>query len=148
ALAILADRHSHRYSEDLRRDAMRLVDVGAPLKTIADLMRVPMALRKVKPGAADLALSVIDALDDQRLIHAYMPVSLRRMKLWLRCIEIAKDAGPEFIEWVAKHSFEIGGTPHEVLNFLSDLKDWIQACHRASVPKHILKAILGEHYFN
>src|SRR5262249_12608694 len=57
ALAILADRHSHRYSEDLRRDAMRLVDVGAPLKTIADLIRVPMTLRKVKPGAADLALS-------------------------------------------------------------------------------------------
>jgi hypothetical protein len=121
-------------SENLRLDATRLVDVGAPLKTIADLMHVPMAFRKIKPAAAELGLSVIGALDDQRLIHAYLPDSLPRMKLWLRCIQIAKYAGPEFVEWVAKHSLEVGGTPDEVLFFLSDLKDWVRACH----PRHIL----------
>jgi hypothetical protein len=117
---------------------------GAPLKTIADLMRVPMAVRKIKAGAADLALSVNNPLD-QRLIHAYMPLSLPKMKLWLRCIKIAEDAGPEFIEWVAKHSLEIGRAPSEAVNFLIDVKDWVQACHRASVPKHIFKAILGRY---
>jgi hypothetical protein len=151
ALAIFSDCYSSAFPygatldnfrrlESLRRDAMRLVDSGAPLKMIADLMCVPMAVRKIKPGAADLALSVINAFGDQRLIHAYMPFSLPKMTLWLRCIKISEDAGPEFIEWIAKHSLEIGRAPFEVINFLIDVKDWVRACHRASDPIHIFKA--------
>ena len=66
------------------------------------------------------------------------------MKLWLRCIHLVKGLGPEFIEWVAKHSHEIVGAPREVLSFLSDLTDWVTACHRASVPPHIFNAIIGD----
>jgi hypothetical protein len=113
--------------------AARLVETGAPLKKIADLMGVPMAFRKIKPGAADLALSVVNALHDQRLVHAHIPTSLPRMKLWLECIHLAKELGPEFVEWVAKHSHEIGSVPGEVLNFLSDLADWVRACNRAAI---------------
>jgi PcfJ-like protein len=136
-----------RASEDRIREAIRLVYAGAPLNKIANLMRVPMAFRRVKPGAADLALSVANALDDQRLVHAHMPDSLPRMKLWLRCIKLADGLGPEFVEWVAKHSHEIGGTPSEVLSFLSDLSDWVTACHRASVPPHVFNAITGDKGF-
>jgi PcfJ-like protein len=125
-------------------EATQLVEAGAPLKKIADLMSVPMAFRKVKPAAADLALFAMDALRNERLAHAYMPNSLPRMKLWLRCIHLAKGLGPEFVEWVAKHCHEIGGTPIEVLSFLSDLTDWITACHRASVPPHIFNSIIGK----
>ena len=126
------------------RRAAELVEAGAPLKKIADLMRIPMAFRKVKPAAADLALYVVNAVHDQRLVHAYMPDSLPRMKLWLRCIHLVKGLGPEFIEWVAKHSHEIAGAPREVLSFLSDLTDWVTACHCASVPPHIFNAIIGD----
>jgi putative DNA primase/helicase len=136
-----------RASEDRIQEAIRLVEAGAPLNKIASLMHVPMAFRRVKPGAADLALSVANAFDDQRLVHAHMPESLPRMKLWLRCIKLADGFGPEFVEWVAKHSLEIGGTPTEVLSLLSDLTDWVQACHRATVPKHIFKAVLGDRIF-
>jgi len=125
-------------------NATQLVEAGAPLKKIADLMSVPMAVRKVKPAAADLALSAIGALRNERLVHAHMPDSLPQMKLWLRCIHLAEGLGPEFVEWVAKHCHEIGGTPSEVLSFLSDLTDWVTACHRASVPPHIFNAIIGE----
>src|SRR5262249_17499436 len=52
--------------------AAELVEAGAPLKKISDLMCIPMAFQKVKPAAADLALSVVNAVHDQRLIHAYM----------------------------------------------------------------------------
>ena len=141
-LALVAQGRSRE--EDLTNEAVRLVEAGAPLKKIADLMGVPMAFRKVKPSAADLALYVIDALPDPRLVYAYMPSALPRMKLWFRCIHLAKDLGPEFIEWVAKHSHEIAGAPHEVLSFLSDITDWVTACHRASVPPHIFKAISGD----
>ena len=57
-------------------NATQLVEAGAPLKKIADLMSVPMAVRKVKPAAADLALSAIGALRNERLVHAHMPDSL------------------------------------------------------------------------
>jgi hypothetical protein len=125
-------------------DAKRLVEGGVSLKIIADLMHIPMAFRKIKPGAADLALSVVDAFDDYRLVHTYMPDSLPKMKLWLSCIRLAKDAGPEFVGWAAKHSLEIGSTPREAVHFLSDLRDWVRACQRANIPKHIFNAILRE----
>lgn len=122
--------------------------LARPLKKIADLVGVPVAFRKVKPAAADLALSAIDALRDERLVHAHMPDSLPRMQLWLRCIHLAKGLGPEFVEWVAKHCHEIGGTPSEVLHFLSDLADWVTACHRASVPPHIFNAKKDDPFHN
>jgi hypothetical protein len=138
---------SNRRPENVREHAARLIEAGAPLKTIADLMRVPMAFRKIKPGAADLALYAVDAFHDQRLIHAYMPDSLPQMKLWLRCIGLAKECGPEFVEWVAKQSPTISGTPNEVVSLLRDLMDWVQACDRASVPQHVINAFLGDDRF-
>ena len=53
--------------------AAELVEAGVPLKKIADLMGIPMAFRKVKPAAADLALYVVNAMHDQRTrscVHA------------------------------------------------------------------------------
>ena len=126
-----------------QKEAAQLVDVGARLKVIANLMQMPMAFRKIKPGTADLALYVMDAFDDQRLIHASMPDSLPKMKLWLQCIRLAKDLGAGFVEWVAKHALEIGGSPIEVLSFLSDIKDWVGACLRASVSPHNVEGSFG-----
>jgi PcfJ-like protein len=109
-------------------EAVRLIEVGAPLKIIADLMRVPMAFRKVKPGAASLVFSGF-TLDVQRPVHTYMPDSLPRMKLWLRCVWVTERAGHEFVGWAAKHALEIGGTFDEIRNFLVDLMDWVDACY-------------------
>jgi hypothetical protein len=124
---------------DLVDEAVRLINAGAPLRTIADLMCIPMAFQKIKPGSADLAFWVDDVPDVQRLVHAYMPESLPRMKLWLRCVHQARSVGPEFVEWVAKHSFEIAGSAREVLSFLIDLGDWVEACYlsRASVDGNL-----------
>ena len=79
ALAVF-DGHRFNLSVADRRDdndarhveAARLIEIGAPLKTIADLMSVPMAFRKVKPGAASLVFSGF-TLDVQRSVHTYMP---------------------------------------------------------------------------
>jgi hypothetical protein len=110
---------------DKAKEAKRLVEAGAPMKTIADLMGIPMAFRKVKPGAAELAFDVANVPDIQRLVHAYMPESLPRMKLWLRCIARVKNRGAssEFIEWVAKNASEMPG-----LDFVSDIMDWVNVC--------------------
>ena len=78
------DELDKKYS-DLKRignEAEALVEAGAPLRKIADLMRMPMAFRKIKPRAADWTLaSIAHSAWDKRLIHAYMPETLPRMKL-------------------------------------------------------------------
>jgi hypothetical protein len=100
------------------------------------LMRVPMAFRKVKPGAADLALYAVGACEDPRLVDAYLPDSLPMMKLWLQCLYWAGPVGPDFVEWTARHATEIAGTRQETLSILMDLADWVRACHRTRAPSH------------
>jgi hypothetical protein len=141
-LAIFGLR-SGRANFNLIPEAKRLVEVGARLRNIAGLMGVPMAFRRVKPGAVDLALAVADAFEDPRLMDAHMPESLREMKLWLRCINLAHGVGPDFVQWTARHATEFGGSPAEAIGILRDIADWVRACYRASVPPHIRRAILG-----
>jgi hypothetical protein len=122
-------------SQPEQREAMALVERGAPLKKIADLMCVPMALQKVKPGATDLALKAIEiCARDERLFHAQLPNSLPRMKTWLKAVIFASDLGPEFVEWTAKHAFEISENYTEIRSFLQDTEDWVRACLGPSVP--------------
>jgi hypothetical protein len=133
-----------RASVGLVPEARRLVEAGAPLRTVARLMRIPMAFRRVKPGAADLALSAVGACEDPRLVDAYLPDSLPMMTLWLRCLELAGPVGPDFVEWTARHATEIAGTPQETLSILTDLADWVRACHRASAPSHGRGNVVGD----
>ncbi|MCP4304566.1 MAG: hypothetical protein GY788_06775 [bacterium] len=115
--------------------AARLVERGAPLRQIAGLMDVPMSLRRVKPGAADAAIRMLRShkLADA-LIHTYMPDSLPRMKAWLAAVEFASRTGRNFVEWTAKHAFEIAGRTDEIVSFLSDTADWITACNPSDDP--------------
>jgi hypothetical protein len=141
-LAIFGTR-SHGVNVTLLPEAKRLVERGAPLRKIAELMGVPMAFRRVKPGGAHLALAVADAFEDLRLIDAYMPESLTTMKVWLNCIHFAQDVGPDFVAWTSRYAIEIGGCRSDAASILKDIADWVRACYRASVPPHILRAIRG-----
>jgi hypothetical protein len=127
--------------EAARLEAARLVEGGAPLRRIAELMRIPMAFQRVKPGAANLALAVADAFEDPRLIDAHLPDSLTKMKLWLQGMSIAQDLGPDFAKWTSRQATEIGASVDEVTSILSDIADWVRACYRASVPPRIRRAI-------
>jgi len=138
---------SVRANVSLVPEAKRLVEGGAPLRKIAELMGVPIALRSVKPGTARLVLAIADAFEDPRLIDAYMPESLTKMKVWLKCIYLAQHVGPDFVAWTSRHATEIGGSPGEATTILSDIADWVRACYRASVPPHIRRAILGDQSF-
>ena len=121
-----------------RRQAAALVEAGVPLKSIAGLMGVPMAFRKVKPGAVDPTISyIIHNGWDKRLIHAFMPSSLRPMKLWLNAILRSVDLGDDFVEWVARHVLDISGSPDQLLSLLYDIKDWVRAGRPARIPRSI-----------
>ena len=134
------DPEVKEYAEIMRigHEAAALVEAGAPLKIIADLMRVPVAFRKIKPGAADWPLSyIVHSAWDKRLIYAYMPDTLPGMKLWLDAIGRSSDLGCDFVEWVAKHVLEIPGSTDQVIGSLYDIKDWVRASQRARTPQHM-----------
>ena len=98
--------------DDLRDrciEARHLVDVGAPLGQPAEIMGLPMALRKVKPGAARAATSVIDVFRDQPdLIHSFLPESQAAMVRWLTAVKFAATYGPPFVEWTARNAAGMG----------------------------------------
>jgi hypothetical protein len=130
ALSIFRDR-LQRQDEGLVLGAKRLIESGAKLRDIATLMGIPMSFRKVKPGAAHIALRIVDAVDDPRLLDAYLPSSLQGMKKWLRCLIEAKRGGNKFVEWVAKHAFAIEGKPDDTYDTVREVSDWVRASNIA-----------------
>lgn len=119
-----------------RLKAQHLVEIGAPLKKIADFASIPMALRKVKPGATALASRSHEIFaNDPNLIHAYMPQSLPRMRRWLGAIALAKDRSRslEFAEFVAKNFSELNSVNNERMAWVEDTADWVRACAH---PEH------------
>ena len=137
-------RGSSGANVNLVSEAKQLVEGGARLRKIAELMGVPMAFRRAKPAAGHLALAVVEAFEDPRLIDAHMPESLPKMKLWLKCVRLAQRVGPDFVQWTSRHAIEIRGSPDEVVSILKDIEDWVLACYRARVPTHIRRAILSD----
>jgi hypothetical protein len=112
-----------------RLEALHLVYSGAPLRRVAEAAGVPMALRKVKPGAAHLALEVVEFLAHQPdLVHAYMPLPLPRMKPWLRAVRFAARVSSEFGQFTARNFCKVGGTLNEDVHWLEDVADWVRAC--------------------
>jgi len=107
------------------------------------MIGVPLALRKVKPGAAHWARSIFDGLRmPSRLFEAYMPEALPSMKIWLKSVRYASHLGSDFAEWTAKHALEISSAAHGNA-LLDDLMDWVRACNQKRSPQPILRVVLG-----
>jgi hypothetical protein len=141
AVAIYIDADKQRNQE-----TAMMVEAGAPLRRVAEVMNIPMALRWVKPRAARAALAAAEVCRrDPKLFHAHMPDSLPRAALWLRAIRRADDSGPEFVEWTAQHCLQISNEPEALFSTLDDLSDWVKAGYRAQVPPHVRRALLGRH---
>jgi PcfJ-like protein len=116
-------------SETARRvqEATDLIERGARLRDVAAVMRVPMALRHVKPGAAHLAWPCHNA----EWVTSRMPDSLPRMRTWLRAVCYAeREGGSDFAEWTAAHALQIPGRGARIALSLSDIVDWVRASRR------------------
>jgi hypothetical protein len=142
ALAVYGDMASHwdkrdafssLWETEVRENARRvqeaadLIERGARLRDVAAVMRVPMALRRVKPGAAHLAWPCHNA----EWVTSRMPDSLPRMRTWLRAVQYAEgEGGSDFAEWMAAHALQIPGREVQIASSLSDIVDWVQASCR------------------
>ena len=138
ALAIYSEEHSRANMEE----GAEMVRAGAPLNHIASVMKVPMALRKIKPGAADVGLGLVKIFSDTpNLIHSFMPDTTPAMKVWLLAVHHASQLGGPFVGWTAKNSMRFGRAKDEVLAPLYNISDWVKASYAASVPEHVLRAL-------
>ena len=89
---------------DQAAEATRLVERGAKLSTIAELVEVPLALRKCRPGVVHLALLLDNKtrndtdIDLSRLIGTYLPTTTSRASgaglgpSMVRCVSVARIA--------------------------------------------------------
>jgi PcfJ-like protein len=146
----LALCHGRRTKTGGAEEAKQLVESGAPLRRIAGLMGLPWAMRRIKPGAAHIAVDCLWL--DQRLICAYLPESLPRQKLWLRTVRYANIIGGiEYAEWVARHVCGMGNvTEQQAGHIVSDGADWRRAVARGDKfvtrrfdPAMSLKTVMG-----
>jgi PcfJ-like protein len=131
-------------------EAAALVDKGASLKRVADTMKVPIHLQRLKPGAFIGAPPALLS-DDSKLFHTYLPETTRDARMWLAAIDRAEDKqiGRPFERWVARNAhlfppgrYEIhpgpGGRPrrvwvparHVMKATVHDIADWVRACKR------------------
>jgi PcfJ-like protein len=111
-------------SKKRAQETATLIERGARLRDVAAVMQIPMALRRVKPGAAHLAHPCHNA----EWVTSLMPDALPQMRIWLRAVDYAyRHGGPNFAEWTAAHVLQIPGRESQIAAFLSDIKDWVQA---------------------
>jgi hypothetical protein len=141
---IQEDQHAF----DQRRNYVAdLVERGAALREVAAQFDVAMALRKIPPCAAHLALECGAVFDERpHLLHAYLPASQPGAKRWLRAVAKAREFGPPFVEWTARNAGHMGRTTAAVLAMVGDIADWVRASYVAGVPDHVLQVATGNEW--
>jgi PcfJ-like protein len=118
-LAYLTYVHS-RGDQDKRNAASAMVDRGVMLRDIAAIWELPMALRRVKPGAVHL---VFGLLQKRPQLLDHMPEPLPQMRRWLIAVRNAESlGGGDYATWVARNWSDIRD-----LQEMQDLGDWITA---------------------
>jgi PcfJ-like protein len=112
-------------------DAIKMVDRGVKLNQIASFMDVPMWARKLKPAVAHWFCYMPDEL------HWYLPEKTWEQRLWLRAFKSRGTGNPDFATndpdfayWSAKNALKIGNRIRPVLDFLSDMNDWLKEAKR------------------
>lgn len=125
-------------------EAINLVEQGALLKHVADVMGVSMAMRKIAPHAAHIGATATRAFADAPdLIHAFLPSRRADIGPWMSAVANAMRCGPTFARWAARHYFEFGGGA-KANRWLADIGDWVRACNldaprRANVPSLVTR---------
>jgi len=136
----IAAQNSHSVKE-----AMWLINSGVKLRTVAGLMQVPMALRKVKPGAIGAAGTLLDSDYEIEnlceLIHAALPADTAGQRRWLRALSWASALGGPYVEWVARNSHQLGDTNETTIAQVADIRDWVRACYISGIPRHVQRAL-------
>lgn len=91
------------FCEKTRDEALRAVNAGAPLRSVAELLRLPFWLRRLPPDAFRGQIPPLPCSRDfARRIATRLPRNRRIAHAWLEAVSFAlKAAGEDFALWVA-----------------------------------------------
>jgi hypothetical protein len=90
-----------------------------PVSGVASFIDIPMWTRKLKPAVAHWFGYVPDDL------HCYLPEKTWEQRLWLRAFMSRGADNPDFAYWIARNVLKVGKSIGPVLDFLSDMNDWV-----------------------
>ena len=136
-LAGIADLPDHAKFKQVA--AIRAVRRGLALKTVADIVEIPLAFRRIKPGAVGIV-----GWDPELsgLIYAFLPESTAAQRRWLRMVKQAEDLGAPYVEWVGRNFAGLGAsTIEQGTAQIGDIKDWVRASYAAGLPKYVVTAL-------
>ena len=112
------------YYWDRASEAAKMVERGVRLNQIASFMEIPMWTRKLKPAVAHWFGHV------PKDLHCYLPEKTWEQRLWLRAFMSGGAENPDFAYWIARNVLKVGNRIGPVLNFLSDMNDWVREAKR------------------
>jgi len=119
AMYVLATR---RGKADARAAALSLIEEGAPLKTVARTLELPLWLRRLPPEAFHKAIAPVPSSEAfTRRVATRMPAAPSHSALWLDSIAFAaKACNEDFALWLADQSiFGESGKPEQMFGVLA-----------------------------
>jgi PcfJ-like protein len=127
-------------------EAKQLVEAGVKLNTIASLMKVPMALRGLKPGAVLDHLIYWDTFAEleDKLIRATLPATTEAQRQWVAAVFEASRIGGPYVGWTARNYHLLGcTTKNAAAADIIDIGDWVRSSYVADVPKYTQRLLSG-----
>lgn len=121
-----------------RLEAISLIESGAPLKSVARALELPMWMRKLPPEAfARLSSELPGGETFTRRIATRMPASAAHAAAWLNAVSFAHRAAHEdFAVWIAEQSFFHEDS--EAADLLSVMAAYAWHSSKPASPAHAL----------
>jgi hypothetical protein len=119
AMYVLA---SKRLPLATRREAVALIEDGAPLKSVARTLEIPLWLRKLPPEAFQFTLDDLPASEGfARRVANRLPGAPSHSALWLQSLAFAaKACNEDFALWLADQAiFSDEGNPEQLFTILA-----------------------------
>ena len=105
-------------------EAANMIERGVKLNQIASFLEIPMWARKLQPAVAHWFCYMREEL------HHYLPEKTWEQRIWLRAFMSRRNTDPDFAYWIARNVLKVGNRIPPVLNFLSDMNDWVMEAKR------------------
>ena len=117
--ALAAAIYTDHYPRGNTTIAAHMIERGVRLRDVAEYMNMPMALRRIKPGAVS---TNDNAFRQHPELLNFLPTTMFNQKVWLPAVSSAfRHGGEDFATWTAKHFAEM---PRPQEDFVSDVSDW------------------------
>jgi|GEM_PF-6219328 len=130
ALKLVMEPKSTGLSEGEVKEALELILLGSPLKSVANILKVSWSIKTLKAEETE-AVAVISTklyeIDDtvRNLAYLYQNEFLN----WLNVLNRAQNVSSDYAAWVGREYRHSTGDTSARLRNVDFIGDWVRACH-------------------